>query len=681
MLFYALTIFISSFLLFQVQPVIARMILPWFGGSASVWSTCMLFFQAVLVLGYLYAHATTRHLRPAAQAGLHVALLAISLLLLPIVPDAHWKPTGAEDPTLRILGLLAVTVGLPYLVLSTTGPLLQAWYAASAAGKRPVMPYRLYSLSNIGSMLALLSYPFLFEPVFTTQQQGSGWSWGYVGFAVCCAITALQFVRSRPARAAAAVEEAAPAPPGWPLYLLWIALPACASILLLAVTNHLSQNIAAIPFLWVVPLSLYLLSFVFCFERDGWYRRALFLPLLVVALAVLAATLHEGVQNRWNVRYPVILCNVALFVCCMVCHGELARLKPHPRYLTAFYLMLSVGGAVGGVFVGLLAPRLFKAYYELPVGLLLCALLVLLVARPRALTPQRAAAWGAWAAGALLTVGLVVYLGALLRRPTENCLLMVRNFYGGLRVNEVRLDQTESIRAMAHGTINHGAQFQSPERRGLPITYFAPHAGLGRAIREGQRRPNQTVGVLGLGIGTIAAYGRAGDRYRFYEINPLVIEIARNYFSYLGNSPAKIEVALGDARLSLEREPPQGFDILVMDAFSGDSIPTHLVTREAFALYFRHLKESGVVAVNVTNMYLDIAPVVKRAAAEFGKRAVVIDSYDELDRGILSARWVLISGRADFFTHPEIAAVAQPIPDRDWRLWTDAYSNLFQTLK
>src|SRR6185437_12029290 len=350
MLLYALTILVSAFLLFQVQPVIAKIILPWFGGSAAVWTVCLLFFQMVLLLGYLYAHALVRYLKPRVQMVVHGALLLGSALALPIYPSAALKPSGTADPAMGIIALLAATVGLPYFLLSTTGPLIQAWYARRYKG---AMPYRLYALSNAGSMFALVSYPFLFEPVYTTHQQAGMWSIGYIVFILLCGFTA--FKSGNAPVLVQEIDESAAQKPGARQYALWIALPACASVLLLAVTNHLSQNVAAIPLLWVLPLSLYLLSFILCFEGSGWYWRSVYIPLLGIALYAMSSGLAGW--DKAPITILVALYSLGLFTCCMVCHGELVRLKPHPKYLTHFYLMISAGGALGGLLVGLVAPR------------------------------------------------------------------------------------------------------------------------------------------------------------------------------------------------------------------------------------------------------------------------------------------------------------------------------------
>src|SRR5664280_2833880 len=390
MLLYALTIVVSAFLLFQVQPVIAKIILPWFGGSAAVWTTCLLFFQMVLLLGYLYSHAVIRYLKPRAQMLLHAGLLVVSVLALPIYPRVSWKPAGAAEPTLQILGLLAATIGLPYFLLSTTGPLLQAWYSRRFHG---AMPYRLYALSNAGSMFALISYPALFEPSFTTHQQSGMWSWSYGIFVALCAFTAFQSNQGTrgqetqgqtglPAdfrQSAPEIHGSLVSPPSAKQYLMWLLLPAVASVLLLAITNHLSQNVAAIPFLWVLPLSIYLLTFILCFEGSGWYRRNPYLQLLAVALGSMAYSMFADNTGNVPIKIGVPLFLMGLFTCCMVCHGELARLKPHPRYLTHFYLMISAGGAAGGLLVGLAAPHLFNAIYEMPLGLVACAVLVVWV--------------------------------------------------------------------------------------------------------------------------------------------------------------------------------------------------------------------------------------------------------------------------------------------------------------
>ena len=365
MFLYAITILVSAFLLFQVQPVIAKIILPWFGGSAAVWTTCLLFFQFALLLGYFYSHAVVRYLKPRAQMALHACLLLVSAAALPIYPSARWKPVDPSAPILHILALLALTVGLPYFLLSTSGPLLQAWYARRFKG---AIPYRLYALSNAGSMFALLSYPILIEPRFTSRQQAGMWSIAYGAFVLLCGFAAFRSGQA-PAAEAAREEEDAGEKPGLRLYLMWLLLPACASALLLAVTNHLSQNVAAIPFLWVLPLSVYLLSFILCFESSGWYRRSPYLQLLAVALASMAYSMFADNTGNVPIKIGVPLFLMGLFTCSMVCHGELARLKPHPRYLTHFYLMIAAGGALGGAFVGLAAPLLFNGYYEMPLAM------------------------------------------------------------------------------------------------------------------------------------------------------------------------------------------------------------------------------------------------------------------------------------------------------------------------
>ncbi len=678
MILYALTIVVSAFLLFQVQPVIAKIILPWFGGSAAVWTTCLLFFQMVLLLGYLYAHATVRYLKPRMQMLVHAGLLLLSAAVLPIYPNASWKPYGSEDPSLRILGLLAMTVGLPYFLLSTTGPLLQAWYARRYKG---AIPYRLYALSNAGSMFALLSYPVLFEPVYTTRQQATIWSVAYVGFAALCALTA--FRSGTTVAAEESVEVVGEHKPGAAQYWMWMGLAACASVLLLAVTNHMSQNIAAIPFLWILPLSIYLLSFILCFEGSGWYRRTPYLQLFAVALGSMAYAMSSEQEGNLPIKIMLPLFAMGLFTCCMVCHGELARLKPHPRYLTHFYLMISAGGALGGLFVGLIAPHLFHAFYEMPAGMGACAVLVVLVLKhDPELTWFQNFRQPAPLVAAALTVALITYLGMQIRENNQGARLLVRNFYGGLKVRdsgpEARLD---AVRSLTHGTINHGEEFLNPTRRDWPTTYYGPNTGVGVAIRDKQKKGAIRVGVIGLGTGTISAYGRAGDYYRFYEINPLVPRLARSEFHFVGDSKARVEIAMGDARLSLEREAPENFDVLAVDAFSSDSIPVHLLTRQAMDLYFRHLKPDGILAVHISNRYLDLQPVLRGETQATGKLARVVDTDDDESQDVFGATWVLVVSPAAGFSKGILDASREVEKLRNVRLWTDDFSNLYQILK
>lgn len=686
-LLYGVTIFSSAFLLFQVQPILAKLILPWFGGVAAVWSVCLLFFQSALLLGYLYAYLLTRHFQPRVQAWIHTTLLAASLIVLPILPKSSLKPSGLEDPALRVLLVLAVTVGLPYCLLSSTSPLLQAWHTKSHAG---AAPYRFYALSNAGSLLALLSYPLVVEPRLSSHHQAVIWS---VAYGVVAVLYAAITFRNRNADSPRDILDLATAP--WKLKSLWIALAACGSALLLSVTNYISQNLAAVPFLWIVPLSLYLLTFIICFEGHNWYRRGFFLRLLAVALASMAFGLAPGRANLPPYILVPLFC-AGLFSCCMVCHGELARLKPHPAYLTSFYLLISLGGALGAFFVALLAPRIFSGYYELPIALGFCGVLIHIVLyRDGELishTPRSKWIWGLLAA---LVVVLCVSLYVTAKQNTTQTRVMVRNFYGVLRVEDrvapsvvliqgnsaQSLDPDPRYRDLINGTIEHGIQFLSAGRRRETTTYYGPNSGIALALQAAGREGAIKVGAIGLGAGTIAAYGRAGDEYTFYEINPLVVEIANHEFSFLRQSAAQVKIVTGDARLSLEGEVPQQFDVLAVDAFSSDAIPVHLLTQQAFALYFRHIKPNGVIAVHVSNKYLDLAPVVIAAATSLNRKAIVIESGDDNPHAIYRAIWVLVGSEDGLLAKPELKTAGKTEASGKQKVWTDDYSSLLNAFK
>ena len=684
MLFYALTISLSAFLLFEVQPVIAKMILPWFGGSSAVWSTCMLFFQIILLLGYAYAHFLNK-LPPRRQAIVHISLLAISLATLPIIPGAYWKQPSGMHPSLTILALLSVTVGMPYFLLSSTSPLLQAWYARTHS---TALPYRLFALSNFCSMLALLTYPFVIEPNLASHTQGIAWSAGFAGFAALCALTAwrMSAESAQPVLGEAQAGTEPATAPTWSQRLIWLGLAASASILLLGVTTHLTQDVAAIPFLWIVPLTVYLLSFIICFEMPRLYHRAVFTPLLIASLTFMAYFLWPD-HGKMAMRSVIAAFGSALFVCCMVCHGELVRLKPHPRYLTGFYVIVSLGGAMGGLFVGLFAPNVFHAYYEFPIGLGLCALITGIVFSLALRAASRFWMQTGIAVMFVMLAGYGYFLQAIMVRMVDGYLVVSRNFYGQLRVAEdgdPRIDDDAS-RRLIHGVINHGQQMLRDEYRRLPVSYFCPDSGIGRGMKALEGRPRR-IGILGLGCGTLAAYGRAGDTLRIYEINPQVLEIANRNFTYLKDTAAKVEVALGDGRLLLEAEPSTPdklFDILVMDAFSGDSVPVHLITKEAFAIYFKHLKPNGILAVNISNSYLELDPVMERAAAAFGKTGYIYNwTPKKGDPLCFACSWALIMSRETAAQYEELSLDAELlVPKRPFRIWTDDFSNMFSILK
>ena len=712
---YALTIFTGAFLLFLVQPLIGKYILPWFGGAPAVWTTCMLFFQLLLLAGYAYAHVSARWLKPRAQALVHLGLLAVALVLLQnITPSDGWKPTGGADPTLRILGLLLASIGLPYFVLASTSPLMQHWFSRTNPG---VSPFRLYALSNVGSMLALLSFPVYFETHFTRPVQAHLWAGGMILFAIACGGCAWKLWQTPatppPAAGKNRKAELPETPPDGGQKLLWLLLPACASTLLLATTNMICQEVAVIPFLWVLPLALYLLTFIICFDSPRWYVRLPFAVALVAALAGMCWILFLGTDASMYLQLGLYL--TGLFICCMVCHGELYRLRPAASHLTGYYLMISAGGALGGLFVAIAAPLIFNDYYELHWGLFLCGALFLLVclrerttAAPRKkggtkagfTTQQRTAGCVALGAG-LVALGAALWAQAhtqldftakpepgSTRHPFPKILMeRSRNFYGVLAI--FRHDDNEHnthLMEFAHGRTLHGMQYTDAERSRWATAYFSELSGIGMTMHALPAGPHR-IGVVGLGAGTLAAYPKAGDFLHLYEINPEVLRLATKWFTYLTNCQGKIEMTLGDARLALETEPPQEFDLLVLDAFNSDAPPVHLLTKEAFNIYERHLKPHGMLAVNVSNKRINLDPILANIAREFHYKLVVVDNPAPHEKPwIMSASWALLareetgekiinSAAIQLASRPPLTnSVSVP-------LWTDDFASLFQILR
>jgi hypothetical protein len=706
MFIYASTIAVSAFLLFLVQPIIAKQILPWFGGSAAVWTTCMVFFQLVLLAGYFYSDLVINKLKPKMQALLHGTLVMVSLAFLPITTSPSFKPSDADNPIGKILLLLLLTIGMPYFLLSTTGPLVQAWFSnfsnfsnvtqatqatlrnPSVEGDQGKSVYRLYALSNVASMLALLAYPPLIEPNSNAVQQSIGWSVGYGLFVLLALLCAWQSSKLPVAIITSSSETASSAErnakPSLALQILWLTLAALGSLLLLSITTHVTQNVASIPFLWVVPLAIYLITFILCFDGNGWYWRRTYTVLACLfAIAMIAGLTYRPTDNfgfekgLLHLEHALPLYVLGLFVLCMFCHGELVTRKPPTQYLTRFYLMVSLGGAVGGLLGGIAAPLFFNYYWEFPIALLAVAALAIIVA-------TGLLKWFAVAT----TVACALLYGAYYHSIRDDTLELSRNFYGTLRVKATAPDsEKQALWRLMHGVITHGEQFRAPEWRNLATSYYGQSSGIGQAIiglrgdDKSQQDP-QKIGLVGLGVGTLAAYGRAGDTYRIYELNPQVLTLAQKRFTYLSSSPAKIETPLGDARLVLEKENDQQFDVLAIDAFSSDSIPVHLITREAMALYKRHMKPNGVIAFHISNRYLDLTGVTKQLADYVGMQAVLVSDDPGEDSYLYRSDWILITNNTAFTNALIDKKIATTLTmKKKLTPWTDSFNNLFEVLK
>ena len=747
---FALTMSLSAFLLFQVQLIISKYILPWFGGSAAVWTTNILVFQLLLLAGYMYSHFVSEKLPPRAQARLHLILLAAALLAIlilsfgwpsAITPGPGWRPSDSQHPVRDVIAVTLLATGLPFFILSTTGPLLQRWFALQGGDART---YRLYSVSNLGSLLGLLTFPLVLEPLLRLKVQGALWSVLFAIFCAGCAWCAWNAPLGQkeiPEQNLAAPHEA-DSKISYFRYLLWFLLAACASALLLATTNQLCQEIISLPLLWVVPLALYLLSFILCFDHPRWYRREILHPLFALSLFILCPAMVYAQRTIELVVLPLLL-----FVSCMICHGELVRLKPAVRRLTAFYLAISAGGAFGGIFVAIVAPRIFRFFTEFQLSLGACAVLLLaclfldqhswiynpafwlpcILALGCAFTafgigewiPAFAAvlqatqfyAWAFLAAALILSGGYirrtaatskpgfrfvqllvaavtVLALVALYEsdKPEPGLFLGERNFYGALRVYELG----QGGKALFHAHTLHGAQLDPPYDH-LPTAYYGPESGIGLLLRNHPKRNSGAgglrVGIVGLGAGTLAAYGQPGDYFRYYEINPQVVDLSQGphpVFTYLRDSAAKVDTQLGDARLLLQQEAAQGnsqkFDILVLDAFSGDAVPVHLLTKEAFDTYAVHLRDdNSIIAMHLSSRHINLLPVVE-GLREYSHTYSLVKFADG-SYPFLESLWVFLAKRPEALQVPGLSPNPPPyLPPVEPRLWTDDYSDIFRLI-
>ncbi len=687
---FPVTIFLSAFLLFQLQPMMGRFVLPWFGGGPAVWTTCMLFFQTALLAGYAYAHWLGSRRRTKVSAWVHMALLAGSIALLPVTPSATlWKPAASDNPSGHILLLLAATVGAPYFLLSSTTPLLQRWFHNMHPGESP---WRLYALSNAGSFLALFSYPFLIEPWLRLRTQAILWSAGYLAFAGLCAWAAWHSRGAIHAQEAEGSDDPgkltqeeldpAPARPATGDVLLWLGLSIVTSVLLLATTSQISQEVAVIPFLWIAPLAVYLLTFILTFDSDRWYRRGVFAVLAGVLAPVTCAviTLTTGVSILTQLAVDL----GCLFAVCMVCHGELARSRPAPKYLTAFYLTIAAGGAIGGAFSALIAPRIFTELDEYPLALAAgCFLGFVSWIRSGAFAQWTSRNFAVRVPLMALLIGGATSLYAVTSIGAPS-IAARRNFYGILRVSESS-DQNGPFRQLTHGLIQHGFEYLDAAKRDWPTSYYGPHSGVALAI-DARPKPRR-VAVIGLGTGTLAAWGRTGDTYRFYEINPAVEDIAHQWFSFLKDSAARIDVVLGDARVQLEKELASGrthdYDVIAVDAFSSDAIPIHLLTAECADLYRQRLAPGGILALHISNRSLDLEPVARGMARYLGWQVRMVIALPEPARGENNSRWVLLTESLATFQNSKIrdTILGWGAPGQKTITWTDDFASLWPIVR
>ena len=669
---FAATIFLGSFLLFLVEPIAAKQLLPMLGGSAAVWITCLVFFQTALLAAYLYAHWLARR----ALWTLHFALLALAAFVaIAWAARGYALGTGSDHPIATVFFALSSWIGLPFLALGATSPLLQVWWMKVASGG---IPYRLFALSNLASMLALGLYPSWIEPGFSLHAQKIIWACGFGVFALLSATLAskTRATRSVPTEASPTEPDhdetdGPPSPLGHKL--LWMLLPMGAAMQLSAVTSYLTANVAAIPLLWVLPLAVYLLTIILAFQWQP--PRSIVSRFLIVMLAGLGYALSKQ-DTVWPMRISIGFFLAEAFAACLFCHTEACARRPRrASESTLFYLLFAGGGAAGSLLIGIAFPLLFRFNFDLVITCCVTAVLAF------------AATWKdgwsqrlLWGVASIAMAVLIFWIHIVQQRGT---IVAVRDFYGALRVKQSYGIPGATLRTLSNGNVEHGTQiFGTDEQRKTPTTYYAPDSGVGLALRLCCGQRPRRVGVIGLGAGTLAAYGRPGDQISFYEINDGVEPIARNVFTYIRESAASVAVIPGDARTSLAKQPPQGFDVLVIDAFSGDAIPLHLLTKQALALFRTHLAPGGVLAFHISNRHVHLEAPIALLAKNAAMQSVMISTAANDPRDEFSATWMLVTENLDLLKQPEIVRVAQhPGTISGLRLWTDDYSGLLPVLQ
>jgi hypothetical protein len=676
---------IGAWLLFQVQPMVAKRILPWFGGGASVWTTAMLFFQVALLAGYAYAHLLVNRLRPVTLAATHAAMLCVAVtlsLVVGILPADSWKPVGADRPLLHILTILIACVGVPYLCLAATSPLVQVWFARCNPGRSP---YPLYALSNVGSLAALVTYPWLVETNLGVAAQGRAWAALFVPWAALLALCGWMARRAAPRESLSAPPPTAAdsARPRALQMFFWIALAACPSVLLLAVTAYICQDVASTPLLWIAPLVVYLLSFILAFASAAWRPRDVWLPLMIVTSLAVMYSWHYA--REFNFSWQLAINLALLLAACMTCHGELAAMQPAPRRLTSYYLAIAAGGALGGVLVGVVAPLVLGDNYEIQLGIIAVWLLVLavMITDPASVLYD-GRSFSRLIAYLALLLAMMVGAGSYVSNIRTEAVVIDRGFYGTLKVRDLSPGSEQFHRhTLVNGRIIHGAQFLAPQSRRIASQYYALASGVGQILSPHSPRPRR-IGVVGLGAGTLAAYAEQGDAFNFYELNPAVLRLAERYFSFLADARergAKVTCFLGDARLALERQKPKDFDVLALDAFTGDSVPAHLLTVEAFKLYLQHVAApDGVLAVHISNSHLNLASVVKGVAAKLELEASLVESMPDGSPEGSVALWALVTrpGSAAVMP-PDAVSLAKVVPGASV-LWTDDFNSIVEVL-
>lgn len=726
-LLFAVTLFTSASLMFVLQPMFGKLLLPLLGGSPSVWNTCMVFYQSILFLGYLYAHGLSTTQRPHRQVLIHAGGLLISLIALPVGLPENAAPPTDSNPTGWLLWTLFLSIGLPFFVVSTTAPLMQKWFAG-VGHHTSHDPYYLYAASNAGSLIALLSYPFLLEPHIGLVEQKQYWSVGYVLLGLLVAGCAFVVWKSQQKEAMSeeSVLEDITLEPSTKLH--WLALAFVPSSLLLGLTNFISTDVASVPLLWIIPLTLYLLSFILVFSKWGDNIHPVMVSVQPIVLLPFIAYsfINPAVLPYW---VDLGLHLTAFFIAVMVCHGELARLRPHTRHLTTFYLIMSFAGMLGGMFNTFVAPFAFNGVYEYP--LMIVAALLL---RPglkssigvykkdwlrQAIFPAVLLVFGIFiyavidnlpdyldtiGVGLILLAGLsysfrakpltlallsgiLIFFTMALHGLLSNTLYQERTFFGVLSVRESILineqNRPEKYHEFFHGTTKHGAQRLGGDVSRTPLTYFSRPGPIGQlfSVFDDINR-NWNIGIIGLGAGTLACYAKEGQDWTFYELDPLVVEIAENpaYFSYISQCNPKTRMVVGDARLSLEKEPDQKFDLYIVDAFSSDSIPIHLLTQEAIGLYFKKLKPNGILALHITNRHLALKKVLSDHAKRLGLSALIQEFKPSTDIPLVVATdWVVMANKPETLEPLRASNLGgwQKLPLYfDLKPWTDDFSNI-----